>query len=684
MPSYLGYIIFTVKKIVTHTHNRCTTKDVLTMKKNKAIFTLLASSALFGVIGVSGIALQNANETVHETSVLVKRNATPFDFSDETELPSENLSVGLTSSTTTDLTHSFTINISSQVIGFKNDYDYGNVYIACDDPEFSTSLPSNEDDESKIPVFDAYVYNISGTKSSKPHAYIPEYLAYGTRAKFHVVAIGSDVVTDAYNNLTSIFIPDSIESISEGAFSNVPDTCTINCMASKAGSGWESGWTDAKNVKYNQTLKDESLLEQASSGMKTFSNGFNYMVGYYGEGKLYQPLVASYDVKKGNGIISRQQVVGLQSTNTNYDAVGSDVGTTALTINFDIDLEEGESVNEHSLRLHNIYDLVSGERLPDVDKGGYYAVPEIRYKRSYALSDFIDYKPGIASSFGGYTQVDINVTKAPGIYEELKESVKEEYAERLANGTCALRYQFYALGLSNYGVTYQNGDELVTKTIKVSSPVSYCLIEGGDNSEVGFIFKDADVGQGFSYGAIKEITLENFYIKLDIYNHDTQAIVNKSSVTTRFGRMTLMNATTRPASSYANLGLGLALTIILYTVVFAGGATGYYFYSKNKYKNDEFRRMNTKRFIIAAVKNFIGFLLVTLALFFIIGRWGIMNTSVVAYNPLDVFVIVFGVLGLIFIGFAIKNLVVAIKQARKNREALRLKLDEDVADDGTK
>jgi hypothetical protein len=39
---------------------------------------------------------------------------------------------------------------------------------------------------------------------------------------------------------------------------------------------------------------------------------------------------------------------------------------------------------------------------------------------------------------------------------------------------------------------------------------------------------------------------------------------------------------------------------------------------------------------------------------------------------------------LIFIGFAIKNLVVAIKQARKNREALRLKLDEDVADDGTK
>ena len=40
--------------------------------------------------------------------------------------------------------------------------------------------------------------------------------------------------------------------------------------------------------------------------------------------------------------------------------------------------------------------------------------------------------------------------------------------------------------------------------------------------------------------------------------------------------------------------------------------------------------------------------------------------------------------GAIFLGFTIKNLVVSFKNAKKRKEALRLKLDQDVVDDGTK
>ena len=60
-----------------------------------------------------------------------------------------------------------------------------------------------------------------------------------------------------------------------------------------------------------------------------------------------------------------------------------------------------------------------------------------------------------------------------------------------------------------------------------------------------------------------------------------------------------------------------------------------------------------------------------------------MRTTVVTFNPLDAFVIIFAVAGLIFLGFTIKNMVVGFKNARKRKEAIRLKLDEDVADDGT-
>ena len=93
--------------------------------------------------------------------------------------------------------------------------------------------------------------------------------------------------------------------------------------------------------------------------------------------------------------------------------------------------------------------------------------------------------------------------------------------------------------------------------------------------------------------------------------------------------------------------------------------------------------MNNKRFLLNSLKNFIGFALVAAAGLFIYCRWGLLRTTVVVFNPLDAFVVIFAVGGAIFLGFTIKNLVVSFKNARKRKEAARLKLDEDVADDGT-
>jgi hypothetical protein len=667
-----------VKKIGTHTHNRCTTKDVLTMKKNKAIFTLLASSALFGVIGVSGLALSNANESVHETSVLAKRNASAFDFSDETELPSENLAVVLSSSTTTELTQSFTVSLSSEVATLK-DNNWGCIYFASDDPEFSTDLPTNPG--GTAPEFNGYVYAIKGAVSPSDIV-IPEVISFGTRARLNITRIGSHIGLDSFANITSIYIPSSIETIEKNAFAGIDESVTVNCEAASAKAGWETSWIDSTNVHYGVSNPGDRRLP-GTIGDK-FSNGMSYITGYYGEGKMYQPLVATFDVKNGNKVEQREQVVGLQSENTIYDAIGARVGSNAISIALDIPLNKGDVVDPTTFCLHNIYGIQKDQILPDLDGGAYFATPAIGFKKNLDISDFIKVEPGTASTFAGHTQINIRVTKVDGIYAELKESIYKEFLPMLQRGAASLRYQFFALGYSRYGVAYRSGNETIHQVVPVLSPVDYCLIEGGSVGEVGFIFRDVDLGPGFSYQNIEEVTLENFNFKLDIYNNETHAIVNRSALSVRFGSLTLINNTDAPAAFHADLNLAAFLTALIYSLLFIGGSAGYYFYAKNKYKNDEFRRMNTKRFLFTAGKNFVGFGIVTLFIFFAIGRWGVMNTSVVAYNPLDVFVIVFGIVGLIFIGFAIKNLVVAIKQARKNREALRLKLDEDVADDGTK
>ena len=110
---------------------------------------------------------------------------------------------------------------------------------------------------------------------------------------------------------------------------------------------------------------------------------------------------------------------------------------------------------------------------------------------------------------------------------------------------------------------------------------------------------------------------------------------------------------------------------------------GYYFYAKNRFKNDEFRRVNGKKFLIEALKNGLGLTIVFGAIYFIYARWGLFKGSVVTFNPFDAFVVVFTIAGVIYIGFSIKNIVISVKNTRKRKQAARLHLDQDKDDDGT-
>jgi uncharacterized membrane protein len=117
-------------------------------------------------------------------------------------------------------------------------------------------------------------------------------------------------------------------------------------------------------------------------------------------------------------------------------------------------------------------------------------------------------------------------------------------------------------------------------------------------------------------------------------------------------------------------------------VLYTGGTIGLYFYQKNKYKNDEFNRVNTKKFVRSALIAGSFILLWTAEILVLVGRGTAFKNSLIVFNPLDVFIVVLSIILIIFTGYYIKFAIGKFKDNKAKRESARLKLSESVSDDG--
>ncbi|MDD7202498.1 MAG: hypothetical protein PUH55_11815, partial [Spirochaetales bacterium] len=85
-----------------------------------------------------------------------------------------------------------------------------------------------------------------------------------------------------------------------------------------------------------------------------------------------------------------------------------------------------------------------------------------------------------------------------------------------------------------------------------------------------------------------------------------------------------------------------------------------------------------------SAENFLGYALILSSILFITARWAMLKNTIVVFNPLDVWVIVFTLAGAIFLGFAIKDMVISIKETMERKKKEKLHLDSDIVEDGTK
>ena len=157
--------------------------------------------------------------------------------------------------------------------------------------------------------------------------------------------------------------------------------------------------------------------------------------------------------------------------------------------------------------------------------------------------------------------------------------------------------------------------------------------------------------------------------------------LGKSEISYKFAYITVINQET-PIQVF-NWNIFLVIFVLAFIVLYSAGAVGVYFFMKEKFKNDEFRRVNGKKYVKKAVIGGLGATVVATAILLIVMRLTGFKNTIVSFNPTDPLLIGFSIVALIVTGYFIVMLVKLIKVENERRKIIKLKLNEDIDDDGT-
>lgn len=453
-------------------------------------------------------------------------------------------------------------------------------------------------------------------------------------------------------------------------------------------------------AQYNETFSTKSItvtVNQNSDG----DTAQNYYVGYYGEGDEYLPAQLVFDAKYPNGTIKRlKQNIIRKNYNGIYDGIGPNVGSTSLSTFCDIELPYDVDIDLDSICLVNVFKLIiekddSGITISkEVDlKNPQYVVgirgskSNTKIFRNFTLDQFIDMKFLGYADYSGYTSLTFNVdTFSKTIYpfiSSTSSNLYEEYKEKIDDGSYFLRTRLSFSSDSIFDIKLKNGEELKIKAI--SSPIN---INAENGNKVSFIFNQ------FKGSDVENFKIYNIYINNSICSSGSAKNISKSLMSTRFGVIDLGfedikdstgNIVVAKVSSYytRNINLIFIVSMIIYTVVFWTISLIVYFVSKEKNKNDEFKKMKTTEFFKTDFIAFlcIGFVILSIETIFY--RIAYLTNSFAVYNPLDVYIIAFSIAGLLLIGYFVRYFFIMIKNNIEKKRIEKLKINQDKLDDGT-
>lgn len=607
-----------------------------------------------------------------------------------------DMAVSIVSSSETPEMQSYSIRFSSQFVLRSSSRQQA--YIVDDDPTFNdVQAQTDENGDYIYPEYNGAVYSLeiaeNGRYAGETDLYIPAILTRQGYYRFIVSSIYADAIDpEDAPNVTSVYIPTEIESAGVGALGGLSEDCQIYFEASAVPENFEEGWTNLpeSNFHFNTEIEERYRAQNVAYN-RQIGTGESFITGYdLGEGKKdeRQLLNITYDAKDSSGNVktyNRDVPLNFGSVAIYYNGVTN--AAPSFTRNIDIPKEEDEEIIDTSIVIGNIYKSIRTQSdeygvlyEPDYETGALYCPAKISYTTKFSINDFGTMEYNFSSSFAGYSLISLKMDLRPDVYSSLNHASYEAERDDIESGLSYVRFRLAGLNSSIYHVTYEDNGELVESAFTIETPLANFVIDDGES--IGFIVKNSDVGPSFSVPKLRSFGIESLLFTVDIMNNDTHQAVGHSAVSTRFGYLNL----TEDASAFAHNDLNWTLTIIaiIYSAMMFAAIAVTFIYKKIRYKNDEFRRLNVSSF----VKNAILFYLITGIIVFFIAfatiRWTSFDNAIVVYNPLDPFVIVFGILAILAVGYYIRFFYVSIKSEIARRKAIKLKLDSDLDDDGTK
>ena len=660
-----------------------------------------------------------------------KRVYTASDFAGEEEASSEELTASIVQSTTTDSSQSLNISFRSKtLVGFKT--GRGNYIVTITDPNF-TGEPSSPvpegydkyDEDSGLPILEGVVSFVIGGGQNK-EVCLPSTLTQAETFVIKVTGIEANCVTangEEYNGknkwvdvtvvegkeiknprITSIYIPNTIEHVAKNAFTGVPADVTIAYEDESLPEGvFEDGWTDAATITYG-TYKTKSLKKANVGGtaddlVDELGRPISFVLGCQKDNKhtgeeYDRPLVIQYD-KVTNG--QRETIYeALPLTNTvgnSYDSVGK-ISSLVYSRLLGYKLGPGESIDDESIIFHNIM-KASNDSVIDTSKT-YWIKPVIGYSEKQDLSHLVTFKSTGSSTFAGFSMFTLSMDKNLSItsdkypephslYLDVKQDLYEQNKLQIEKGNTVIRYSLYNLYLSSYHFIYEGSNgELKDITVPISTVISYQTLDHDKGNKVSILLENKKVAPDFSAEKVRTFELVNITIQMDLFatsSSGSTTVLGKSAISYKFAYITVRNDVKETVFNY---NIFLVIFFVAYIALFAVAAFVLYKVLKEKYKNDEFRRVNDKKYVKKALLYGAGSTLIVAAIVFIAMRVGGFANTIVVFNPTDPLLIIFSIVGMIVGGYFIVQAIKAIKVGRERRKAIRLRLNEDVEDDGTK
>ena len=713
---------------------------IKTMGLFVASFCLSVAMALPVTLAVSSSSLSASANSV-ATREIVKRSSWEPDAT-EVEVDTSKLSALTISSSITPSSHSFTFTFSTGGQGYSDttstylvapsDDAYQAVYeeingMTTEERTARDQLNSLDENFDAIPDFNAYIFSITPTLGKS--IFLPKKIF-----RNHLFGLSpSSIGVGAYDfsklsfsepvNLAqdiNIYIPSNINDVYVDSFLNL-DTCStrvhfyVELSQAQVEEQWDAGWNHGSSVVYDYSYTDNAatviglrgsslsrIMEYeydteggivaletdnvivdgvylARGGASLFGDeNANYFLGYFKEGNEL-PLYLEYQVEvSGQPSETRYEQFLLASQDALYNSVGAKISSYSTTMSIDIRVSAGETIDVDSLVIHNIYAKKDSDTSVEPDESAvFYISPRNVFAQSYNISDFLDISFQGVSNFMGNTSVKATITKGDeSIYQDLNPSGYRSNEANIASGKSYIRYRVTSLSQSQYLIGY--GDNKVSQ-FAVESPISQYVLSSQVN-KFAYIFKDTDVATDFDAKSLKSLAFIGFYISIDVYGQNGP--LARSNVSTRFGFVDIMS-TSDTANPFDADSLIIWL-VVGFVAAYLLASTGLFFFYKERYKNDEFRRLKPKKFLIKAVLGLFGSLIVIAAFTFATLRATLFANAIVVYNPVDPFIIVFMIASVLVIGYFIKFIVVQTRAGNQRRKALKLKLNEDVAEDGTK